>query len=50
MGNDGPDKKDRAAAPKEVAHSYADAIKQMTDGVKDLINQTGSSILTGQSA
>jgi RND superfamily putative drug exporter len=40
MGNDGPDKKDRAAAPKEVAHSYADAIKQMTDGVKDLINQT----------
>jgi putative drug exporter of the RND superfamily len=40
MGNDSPDKKDRAAAPKEVAHTYADAIKQMIDGVKDLINQT----------
>jgi RND superfamily putative drug exporter len=40
LSNDGPSKKDHGAAPQAPAHTYADAIKQMIDGVKDLINQT----------
>jgi putative drug exporter of the RND superfamily len=41
LSNDGPSDKDRpAAAPQHDAHTYSDAIKQMTDEIKDLIKQT----------
>ncbi len=41
MGIDGPgDAKDRAAGPQD-AHTFSQAIRQLIDGVKALINQTG---------
>jgi RND superfamily putative drug exporter len=40
MGIDDPDAKNRSAAPQEDAHTFAEAIRQMIDGVKALINQT----------
>jgi RND superfamily putative drug exporter len=40
LGNDGPGKEDRTAAPQQDAHSFADAIRQMIDGLKALISQT----------
>jgi RND superfamily putative drug exporter len=43
MSNDGPSEEDRTTAPRAPAHTYADAIKQMTDGVKDLISETSHS-------
>jgi RND superfamily putative drug exporter len=39
MANDGPDRKDRSTAPNRDPHTYADAIKQMIDEIKGLINQ-----------
>jgi putative drug exporter of the RND superfamily len=41
LSNDGPDEKNRPAAPQHDARTYSDAIKQMTDEIKDLIKQTG---------
>ena len=40
LGNDGSGEKDRTAAPQQDAHNFADAIRQMIDGLKALINQT----------
>jgi len=40
LSNDSPTNKDHGAAPRAPAHTYADAIKQMIDGVKELIKQT----------
>ena len=40
MGIDDPDAKNRSAAPQQDAHTFAEAIRQMIDGVKALINQT----------
>jgi putative drug exporter of the RND superfamily len=41
LSNDGPSAKNRPAAPQHDARTYSDAIKQMTDEIKDLIKQTG---------
>jgi putative drug exporter of the RND superfamily len=43
LSNDGPADKDRPAVPQHDARTYSDAIKQMTDEIKDLIKQTGHS-------
>ncbi|HUB58288.1 MAG TPA: RND family transporter, partial [Mycobacterium sp.] len=40
MGIDNPDAKNRPAASPQDAHTFAEAIRQMIDGVKALINQT----------
>ena len=40
MGIDDPDAKNRSAAPPQDAHTFAEAIRQMIDGVKALMNQT----------
>jgi putative drug exporter of the RND superfamily len=40
MGIDDPDAKNRSAASPQDAHTFAEAIRQMIDGVKALINQT----------
>jgi RND superfamily putative drug exporter len=40
MGIDDPDAKNRSAAPPQDAHTFAEAIRQLIDGVKALINQT----------
>jgi putative drug exporter of the RND superfamily len=40
MGIDDPDAKNRSAAPQPDAHTFAEAIRQLIDGVKALINQT----------
>jgi putative drug exporter of the RND superfamily len=40
MGIDDPDAKNRSDAPQQDAHTFAEAIRQMIDGVKALINQT----------
>jgi RND superfamily putative drug exporter len=40
MGIDSPAEKERAAAPQQTAHTYADAIRQLIDGVKALIKET----------
>jgi putative drug exporter of the RND superfamily len=40
MGIDDPDAKNRSAAQPQDAHTFAEAIRQMIDGVKALINQT----------
>ena len=40
MGIDDPDAKNRSAAPPQDAHTFTEAIRQMIDGVKALINQT----------
>jgi RND superfamily putative drug exporter len=39
-GNDGPAERDRTAAPQQAAHTFAEAIRQLVDGVKALIKQT----------
>jgi len=40
MGIDDPDAKNRSAAPPQDAHTFAEAIRQLIDRVKALINQT----------
>ena len=40
MGIDDPDAKNRSAAPPQDAHTFAEAIRQLIDGVKALVNQT----------
>jgi putative drug exporter of the RND superfamily len=40
MGIDDPDAKNRSAALPQDAHTFAEAIRQLIDGVKALINQT----------
>jgi RND superfamily putative drug exporter len=40
LGSDGPAEKDHTADPQQDPHTFADAVKQMTDEVKALLNQT----------
>ena len=40
LGNDGPAGRDRTAAPQQAAHTFAEAIRQLVDGIKALIKQT----------
>ncbi|HEY6857463.1 MAG TPA: RND family transporter [Mycobacterium sp.] len=40
LGNDGPAERDRTAAPQQAAHTFAEAIRQLVDGIKALIKQT----------
>jgi RND superfamily putative drug exporter len=40
LGNDDTGQRQRTAETQKDAHNYADAIRQMIDGVKDLIKQT----------
>jgi putative drug exporter of the RND superfamily len=40
MGIDDPDAKNRASAPPQDARTFAEAIRQLVDGVKALMNQT----------
>jgi len=40
LGSDGPAEKDHTAEPQQDPHTFADAVKQMIDEVKALLNQT----------
>jgi RND superfamily putative drug exporter len=40
MGSDGPAEKDHTADPQQDPHTFADAVKQMIDEVKALLNET----------
>jgi RND superfamily putative drug exporter len=50
MSNDDPGEEDRTAAPQAPAHTYADAIKQLIDSVKDLISETSGGLTRASTA